>query len=319
MPPEQVIRQHLSHTLRETDFPALGKKYRGKVRDTYDAGDRLVLITTDRQSAFDRLLAHVPFKGQVLNETAAWWFEESQGIVPNHVLEIPDPNVIVGKKLRIFPVEIVVRSYLTGITSTSIWTAYQKGERRFGGIRLPDGMKKNEILEKPILTPTTKSDLHDEPVTAEEVVSRGLMTQKEWDEVSEKALALFAFGQRRVAERGLILVDTKYEFGTDANGRILVADEIHTPDSSRWWLKDSYADRLSRGEEPEMIDKEFFRLWFKDHCDPYKDETLPVAPESLIVELASRYIRLFEMITGRTFQTHEGDVTSRIRKNLKLK
>ncbi len=316
---KDFIRTRIPKCLRETDFPSLGNKYRGKVRDTYLSGDRLTLITTDRQSAFDRLLAHVPFKGQVLNQTAAWWFQETRHIVPNHVLEIPDPNVIIGKRLRIFPVEIVVRAYLTGITSTSIWTGYQKGERSFGGIKLPDGMKKNEKLEKPILTPTTKSDDHDAAITSEVLVKQNLMTQKEWDEVAEKALALFAFGQKRAAEHGLILVDTKYEFGVDANGTITIADEMHTPDSSRWWLRESYEARLARGEEPEMIDKEFFRIWFRDHCDPYGDKTLPEAPEELVVELSSRYIQLFERITGNTFETAGDEVTERIRKNLKIK
>jgi phosphoribosylaminoimidazole-succinocarboxamide synthase len=287
--------------LVETNLP-LPDKYPGKVRDTYDLGDgRLLLITTDRQSGFDRMLGAIPFKGQVLNRTSMYWFEQTRGIIGNHVLSSPHANALIARKCTVLPIEFVVRGYLTGSTDTSVWTAYQKGVRDYYGTVLAEGMKKNEPLPGNIVTPTTKEKEHDRPITAEEIVSEGWLTQAQWDVASGKALELFAFGQAMAAERGLILVDTKYEFGVTEDGEILLIDEIHTPDSSRYWLADSYAERLAAGREPEMIDKEFFRLWFRERCDPYKDAVLPVAPVELIAELAGRYIQLFEKITGTVF------------------
>ena len=287
--------------LVETNLP-LRAKYPGKVRDTYDLGDgRLLLITTDRQSGFDRMLGAIPFKGQVLNRTSLSWFESTKHIVGNHVLGSPHANALIARKCRVLPIEFVVRGYLTGSTDTSIWTQYTKGVRAVGGYSLPDGMKKNEKLAENMITPTTKEKEHDRPITAEEIVAEGWLTAGEWELASKKALELFAFGQKVAAERGLILVDTKYEFGVASDGEILLIDEIHTPDSSRYWLADSYVARLAEGLEPDMIDKEFFRLWFRERCDPYKDAVLPVPPDELIAELASRYIQLFEKITGEVF------------------
>jgi len=287
--------------LVETNLP-LRAKYPGKVRDTYDLGDgRLLLITTDRQSGFDRMLGAIPFKGQVLNRTSLSWFESTKHIVGNHVLGSPHANALIARKCRVLPIEFVVRGYLTGSTDTSIWTQYTKGMRAVGGYALPDGMKKNEKLAENMITPTTKEKEHDRPITAEEIVAEGWLTAGEWELASRKALELFAFGQKVAAERGLILVDTKYEFGVATDGEILLIDEIHTPDSSRYWLADSYVARLAEGLEPDMIDKEFFRLWFRERCDPYKDAVLPVPPDELIAELASRYIQLFEKITGEVF------------------
>lgn len=295
------IKQQLNHCLTETHFDQLGKKYTGKVRDTYDAGDRLILITTDRQSAFDRVLAAIPFKGQVLNQVSLFWFEQTKDIVPNHVISSPDPNVLIAKKCTVFPVEFVVRGYLSGVTSTSAWMAYSKGEREFCGNRLPEGMKKNQAFAGPIITPTTKSAAHDEKVSSAEVVQRGLLTQTQWDTCAAYSMALFARGQTMAKQHGLILVDTKYEFGQLPDGTIIIVDEIHTPDSSRYWLAKSYAERFARGAEPENIDKEFLRLWFMEHCDPYNDAVLPAAPTELVVELAARYIQLYEMITQKEF------------------
>lgn len=316
---KEIIKKQINFTLKETNFKKLGKKYKGKVRDVYIADDKIFLIATDRQSAFDRNLANIPFKGQVLTQTSAFWFEKTKDIIPNHIIDVPDPNVVVCKKLEVFPVEFVVRGYITGVTSTAAWTAYQKGERNFCGNTLPEGLKKNQKFEKPIITPTTKSDKHDEKISAEEIVKRGLMTQEQWDFVADKALKLFQRGTEIAAEHGLILVDTKYEFGYDDNGNIFLIDEIHTPDSSRFWLKQSYKERFAKNEEPEYIDKEFLRLWFTEHCNPYKDKELPDAPEELVVELSKRYIRLYEMITGVEFKREVGDVTGRIEKNLKEK
>lgn len=295
-----VIRNALSHCLTETHFQ-IGEKYQGKVRDTYDLGDKLVLVSTDRLSAFDRVLAAVPFKGQVLNLTSGWWFEETQHIIPNHVITIPDANVTIAKKCKVFPIEFVVRGYITGTTSTSLWTQYQNGVRNYCGITFPEGLLKNQKLQAPVLTPTTKDKDHDKPISPKEIIAEGWMTEAHWDEASEKALRLFEFGTKKAAENGLILVDTKYEMGLDADGNVTLVDEIHTPDSSRYWLSQHYAERIAAGKEPDNIDKEFLRLWFKDHCDPYKDAELPQAPADLIVTLASRYIKLYEMITGLKF------------------
>jgi phosphoribosylaminoimidazole-succinocarboxamide synthase len=298
----QTLLDAIPHCLTTTDLP-LPAKYPGKVRDTYEVGDgRLLLVTTDRQSGFDRLLGAIPFKGQVLNRTSLYWFEQTRGIIGNHVLFSPHANALVARKCTVLPIEFVVRGYLTGSTDTSIWTQYQKGARSYCGHVLPEGMKKNEQLPKNIVTPTTKETAHDRPITAKEIVAEQWMTADQWEFASAKALELFSFGQKLAAERGLILADTKYEFGVTDDGEILLIDEIHTPDSSRYWLADSYAERLAAGQEPNMIDKEFFRLWFRDRCDPYKDEVLPVPPDDLIAELAARYIQLFEKITGTTFK-----------------
>ena len=317
MIPEQQIKEQISHTLGKTDFPKLGRKYTGKVRDVYVAEDKLFLIATDRQSAFDRILARIPFKGQVLTQTSAFWFEKTKDIIPNHVINVPDPNVVVCKKLKVFPVEVVVRGYITGVTSTSAWVAYEKGERNFCGNILPEGLKKNQKFKTPIITPTTKSDEHDEKISGEEIIKRKLMTKKQWDFVADKALKLFERGDEIAAKNGLILVDTKYEFGYDEKGNIFLIDEIHTPDSSRFWIKESYGERFKKGDEPENIDKEFLRLWFTKHCDPYKDKTLPEAPEELVIELSRRYIKLYEMVTRKDFKAEPGDVKKRIEKNLK--
>lgn len=313
-----AIRSHLSNCLEDAAHLALPGYRRGKVRDTFDLGDRLLLVTTDRQSAFDRVLASIPFKGQVLNQVSAYWFEQTRDIVPNHVLETPDPNVTVGRKGRVMPVEFVVRSYLTGSTSTSIWRNYERGVRSYCGHTLPDGLRKNERLARPLVTPTTKNDAHDELTSGDQLVEDGVFDRGTWQRLEDTALALFARGQELARANGLILVDTKYEFAWDDEGQVLLVDEIHTPDSSRYWLADSWAERFERGEEPENIDKEFLRLWFVAHCDPYNDPELPAAPDELIVELSSRYQRLYERITGREFvPVTAPPIRERIRANLR--
>ncbi len=312
-----TIRKNLSSCLTDTSPLNLPGGKRGKVRDSYDLGDRILLITTDRQSAFDRVLASVPFKGQVLNQVSAFWFENTRDIVPNHVISIPDPNATLAVKCEVFPVEFIVRGYLTGSTSTSAWTLYSNGSRNICGNELPDGMVKNQNFPEPIITPTTKSDLHDESITPEGIVSEGLMTAPEWDRASGIAMALFKRGMRIAAENGLILVDTKYELGKDDNGDIILIDEIHTPDSSRYWISGSYEERFTNDLEPENIDKEFLRLWFRENCDPYNDEKLPAAPDDLVIELSSRYIKLYEMITGKEFKPASSDAPlERLRNNL---
>lgn len=313
----EIIQSQINNCLVETDFP--GEKIQGKVRDIYPQKNAIAFISTDRLSAFDRVLTAIPFKGQVLNLTSNWWFDRTTHIIPNHVLEIPDPAVTIGKKCEVFMVEFVVRGYMTGSTSTSLWTHYKNGSRNYCGNELAEDMVKSQKLPQNILTPTTKSE-HDEPVSMEQIVSMGLMNEEDLAVCSKAALELFAFGQQIASEHGLILVDTKYEFGRDQDGVIRLIDEIHTPDSSRYWLEDSYEERFSKGENPENIDKEFIRLWFRDHCDPYKDQELPNAPDDLIVELSSRYIKLYEMITGETFpmEDPEAPAVERIQKNLQF-
>lgn len=314
---KETIQKNLMNCLDDTSFLNVPGFRRDKVRDTYDLGDSLLLITTDRQSAFDRILANIPFKGQVLNQLSAFWFENTLDIVSNHVIKIPDPNVTIGKKCKVYPVEFVMRAYLTGSTDTSAWVQYSQGIRDICGNILPDGMKRNQKFEKPILTPAKKSAAHDESISAAQIVDESLIDKETWEYLQKIAFSLFARGTEIAARNGLILVDTKYEFGIDDKGEILLIDEIHTPDSSRYWMKETYESRLAEGKEPENIDKEFLRLWFREHCDPYKDKILPSAPDDLVIELSHRYIRLFEMITGKEFAvdgTHS--VKERLKKNL---
>lgn len=308
----------LSETHLETSDLPVSNKTVGKVRDSYTVGDNILLVTTDRLSAFDRSLALIPYKGQVLNLISAWWFEQTADLVPNHLVSVPDPNAIIAKKCSVFPIEFVMRGYITGTTDTSLWTQYQKGVRHYCGQSFPEGLKKNQKLEQAVLTPTTKEKEHDRPISAEEIISEGWMSQEHWKKASELAKTLYKRGVEIAAKHGLILVDTKYEFGVDDNGNVLVVDEIHTPDSSRYWLADSYQQRISEGMEPENIDKEFLRLWFAKHCDPYKDKQLPEAPQELVEQLASRYIQLYEMITGQSFQfsDQETPLEQRLVKNL---
>ena len=314
---DRIIAE-INNTLVETALTN-GKKRTGKVRDQYEFDDKIVLITTDRQSAFDRVLASIPFKGQVLNLTSAWWFKKTNEIIPNHVIDIPDPNVTIAKKCNVIPIEFVVRGYITGSTSTSLWTVYNNGDREYCGNALPEGLIKNQKLQNNMLTPTTKEEHHDRPIAPDEIVSEGWMTQEDWDYCSTKALELFDYGQKKAAENGMILVDTKYEMGHDSDGNIILIDEIHTPDSSRYWLAESYNKRIDKGLEPENIDKEFLRLWFVDNCDPYKDETLPDAPDELVSELSSRYIYLYEKITGELFPfpNVKESIQDRIKEKLK--
>jgi phosphoribosylaminoimidazole-succinocarboxamide synthase len=313
------IQAILDSRLTDATFPQLPNLQRGKVRESYDLPDgRRIMISTDRQSAFDKVLAAVPYKGQVLNQTARFWFEQTADICPNHVIDYPDPNVTVGRRLTMLPVEMVVRRYLTGSTNTSIWPMYERGERVVYGHRLPDGLSKNVALPETILTPTTKAADHDAPITAKELVAQGLVTAAQWDELAARSLALFARGQDIAARHGLILVDTKYEFGLDDNGVITLADEVHTPDSSRYWLADSYEARLAKGQEPESLDKEFLRLWVNERCDPY-NEPIPEIPPETLITFSEKYIRLYELVTGRNFQkpTPGKSVRDRVEANLR--
>jgi len=315
-----ALKANAHRVLEDATVPELPNHYRGKVRDNYDLPDgRRIIIASDRLSAFDVSLAAIPFKGEVLTRTARFWFDATRDICPNHVLEYPDPNVVVGQRLDILPVEVVVRDYLAGTTATSILTMYKAGRRDMYGVRLPDGLGDNRKLPQTIITPTSKAAHggHDEPLTADEIIARGLLTAEQWRTVCDYALALFARGRDLSRERGLILVDTKYEFGTDPDGRIVLADEIHTPDSSRYWFQESYEDRVGCGERPESFDKDFMRNWVAARCDPYKDP-IPAIPDDVILATAAVYIRAFETITGQTFEipAMDGTVLDRIRRNL---
>ena len=304
--------------LERTNLPELGERSEGKVRDIYMQPNRAIFVTTDRHSSFDRIIAHVPGKGEILNRTSLFWFEQTADIVPNHVIAVPDPNVTVGKRCTPLKIEVVMRGYLTGVTSTSIWTHYQKGQRDFGAFTLPDGMRKNEKLPRPAFTPSTKETTHDVTVTPKQVVELGLLSKDMLERVTNVAERLFRRGQEMALARGLILVDTKYEMGFDENGVLTLIDEIHTPDSSRWWMADTYEARFAAGQEPEYFDKEFLRQWFMDHCDPYNDKTLPAAPRELVSELADRYRRLFTRLTGQTLSPRQPgqSIVQRIRENL---
>lgn len=315
------LQAHAHRVLRVAVIPELPNHYSGKVRENYDLPDgRRILIATDRLSAFDQILCCIPFKGQVLTQTARFWFEHTADLCPNHVLSYPDPNVVIAQRLTILPVEIVVRDYLAGTTGTSILTMYKAGQRAMYGVTLPDGMRDNQRLPAPIITPTSKEfdGGHDAPLTPNEILARKLLTAAQWEQLSAYALALFARGQHMAAERGLILADTKYEFGVDEAGRILLADEIHTPDSSRYWRAASFQARFEAGEKPESFDKDFVRSWVAARCDPYHDE-IPEIPQDLILGTAAVYIEAFETITGQRFALPEGaeDVLERVRRNLR--
>jgi phosphoribosylaminoimidazole-succinocarboxamide synthase len=307
-----VLKNELNNCLMDARFDRWESSYReGKVRDMYLVEDKRILITTDRQSAFDHVLGTIPLKGQVLNRIAEFWFERTRDIVANHVIAVPDGNVTVAEELEMIPVEIVVRRYLTGSTDTSVWTHYNRGVRNFCGIDLDDGMVKNQPFDSAIITPSTKADGHDESVSREQILERGLVDLKTWEEIEEVALALFARGTEVAAQQGLILVDTKYEMGRNKEGALAVADEIHTPDSSRYWIAESYQRRHASGEEPESLDKEFLRLWLKDKG--ISDNNVPQLDDEIRVQVAQRYIELYERITGTEFEVDLSGVPVRER------
>lgn len=311
-----VLSKQLPLCLQRTDFPALGEKYQGKVRDTYRKGDKLTLITTDRLSAFDHVLTTIPFKGEVLNRLAQFWFDKTKHVVKNHLIDVPDPNVAVARRCEPFAIEFVIRGYLTG----SLWRDYQKGAHGAYGVPIPSGMKKDQAFEKAIITPSTKAPQgeHDLPISEKEILDQKLMSKKDWQRASEAAIGLFAEGQKWAKSRGLILVDTKYELGRTPDGKIVFIDEIHTPDSSRYWYLDDYEQRLSRGEEPRSLDKEYVRRWYADQG--YTGHgTPPPIPDDVRVEAAKRYIAAYEQVTGKTFVPDTDEPNARIRKNLGIK
>ncbi len=314
---KEVIERQLKFTLESTDIKA-GQKYGGKVRDSYIFDKHRLIITTDRLSAFDVVLCTLPFKGQVLNQLSAFWFNKSKSIIPNHVIDIPDPNVTVARNCTPIPVEFIVRGYITGVTTTSLWYNYSRGMKDFCGNKIPDGLKKDQKLNVPIVTPTTKAEMgaHDELVSRHDIVKKGILDGDEFDSIAETSLKLFELGTRLAAKNGIILVDTKYEFGRDENGELTLIDEIHTPDSSRFWFKDTYQELFSKGEEQRKIDKEFVRKWLADRG--YTGQgTPPKIADDVRVEAARRYVEAFECITGESFDAKVGDVNVRIMQSLK--
>ena len=309
-----TILHALPGVLTGIEVEGLGKKYKGKVRDFYKADGKRILITTDRQSAFDVILGSIPYKGAVLNLLSKFWFDQTRHIVQSHLLDIPDPNVSIVYDCQPIPVEIIVRGYMTGVTKTSIWYSYEKGERMIYGITFPEGLTKNQKLARPVITPTTHpeagSKLHDERLIREEIIKKKIVPKKLYEQMEAVALKLFDYGSTLCSKRGLILVDTKYEFGLH-NGKLMLIDEIHTPDSSRYWIKKTYSKRIAKGLEPENFDKEFLRLWYAKRG--YRgDGKPPVMSKDLIVSLAKRYIAVYEKITGKTFRAFDYPIEKRI-------
>lgn len=316
----EMIRKALSSPLEGTDLEGLGKKYTGKVRDNYTTDDgRRYIVTTDRISAFDRVLGTLPLKGQVLQFVTKFWFEQTQDIVPNHVLSVPDPNVMECRECTPLGAEFVMRAYITGVTSTSIWTHYSQGKRVFCGHELPEGLKKDQKLEAPILTPSSKAPKgdHDVSMSREELIEHGYITAEDFDACAELVKKLFAFGQAHCEKQGLILVDTKYELGKDKDGNICVIDEIHTPDSSRYWFAASYEERLAKGLAPESFDKEYVRRWLAEQG--FKgDGDIPAIPDDIKVEAIRRYIEACERVTGATFEPNLDEPIGRMKAALGL-
>jgi len=315
---DEILRAQLPFTLREANFPALGGLYRGKVRDNFSKGDRIAMITTDRLSAFDRVLTTVPFKGELLNRLTAFWFERTKAIAPNHILDLPDPSVLIVRRLEPLAVEMVTRGYLTG----SLWRDHQAGRgAKAYGLQLDPQMRKDQAFDAPILTPSTKAAVgeHDEPISPAELVARGACTKAQWDEMARYSLDLFAAGQAWAKERGLILVDTKYEFGVDAKGKIWLIDEIHTPDSSRYWIREGSLLRFEKGEDQRMLDKEFFRQWLIKERGYQGDGPLPEIPGEVRAQLAGRYCELVETLTGFAPALEVGDTSARIERALRAK
>ena len=302
----------------ETGLP-LPNKQTGKVREWYDLPDgKRLIVTTDRLSAFDRILAKVPYKGQVLNQLSAWWFDQTKDIIPNHLLSVPDPNVSIVTEVKPLAIEVIVRGYITGVTTTALWYRYSLGERNIYGYDFPEGLKKNQALPEPIITPTTKGGEtgHDERLTCTEVIEKGLLDEKNWNQVQSAALPIFKRGQEVADKAGLILVDTKYEFGIAPDGSVMLIDEVHTPDSSRYWKADTYQEKFNAGNEPENFDKEFVRIAYAEKG--YRgDGEIPPMPNELWAAASERYITIYEMLTGKTFEAGAYPIEERLFKNLK--
>lgn len=307
------------HILKTVTLKGFGKKQQGKVRDFYVLKDKRIIITTDRQSAFDVNLGFIPQKGAVLNQLAAFWFEKTNDIIPNHLISVPDPNVTIARSAEMIPIEMIVRGYISGVTKTSIWYSYSRGEREIYGLHFPEGLKKNQQLKQPIITPTTHGggkDGHDERLTKDEILKRNIVTRTLYEQMEKTALALFERGTTLCDNAGLILVDTKYEFGL-YKGKLMLVDEIHTPDSSRFWIKKTYQERFKKSLEPENFDKEFLRLWYKKHGYT-GDGQPPPMPEDLAQKVSKRYKDVYRMLTGKKIGTinDESPIQERIQRSV---
>jgi len=310
------LKSYIPQALKQIDIAWPYVHASGKVRESFALPDkRRLLVTTDRLSAFDRILTAVPFKGQVLNQLSTFWFEQMADIIPNHVLNVPDPNVLLAAECEPFPIEVIVRGYISGVTKTALWYRYSLGERNIYGYDFPDGLQKNDALPTPIITPTTKGEI-DERITCAEVVERGLLDAATWEQVQAAALTIFARGQEIAQRGGLILVDTKYEFGRASDGRVMLIDEVHTPDSSRFWVAETYEARRVAGEEPDNFDKEFLRLWYAERG--YRGDGEPPAPtEELITQVSQRYVACYEKLTGKTFEPGAYPAEERVSQTLR--
>lgn len=300
---KKIIIKNIPSAVKSVKVKGLGKKESGKVRDWYSKGSFRVLIATDRVSAFDKVVGLIAFRGAVLNKLSEFWFNKTRDIVPNHMIGVVDPNVMLVSEADALPIEIIVRGYITGSTSTSLWTMYDQGQRRIYGIKFPDGFKKHQKLNKIVITPTTRETgpgRHDEPITKQEILKQKLINPAIWRQIEKVAIALFERGTNIALKAGYILADTKYEFGLDKRGKLILIDEVHTPDSSRFWQKDAYSKAMKKGKDPENFDKEFMRLWFLK--EGYKGKgKVPKMPEKLIVKISQRYIEVYEKITGEKF------------------
>lgn len=314
---KKVVIKNIPNVVKSVNIRTFGKKHQGKVRDSYELDSKRIIITTDRQSAFDKVLGFILFKGQVLTRISQFWFDATSDIIPNHLISVPDPNVMLVKNCKVIPIEMVVRGYITGVTDTSIWGSYEKGERVIYGIKFPDKLRKNQKLPEPVITPTTKADKgHDERLTEKEIIGRKIVTPKIWKQMKEVALALFARGQKICDKAGIILVDTKYEFGLDEKRKLILVDEIHTPDSSRYWIKKTYMERFKKGLEPESYDKEPLRIWFKQKGYTGKGK-IPKMPPEFLAKMSMLYMGIYEKITGQKFIPDlTKDVEQRIKTNL---
>lgn len=308
---DKKIKASIPNILKQVNIPKL-KKHQGKVRDTFILDGKRIIVTTDRQSAFDRVLGHIPYKGAVLNQLAFFWFDKTKDIIPNHIISMPDPNLIVAKTAEVIPIEMVVRGYITGVTDTSIWGSYEKGERVIYGIKFPEGLKKNQKLPTPVITPTTKAESgHDERLTENEILSQKIVTPAIWKQMKEAALKVFERGQKIANKAGIILADTKYEFGL-IDGKLVLVDEVHTPDSSRYWVKKTYNERFKKGLEPQSYDKEVLRMWFKEQG--YKGEGKPpVMPNEFLANMSKLYQEIYEKITGKKFKGYDYPAEDRIK------
>ena len=315
---KELIKENLSSAFTQSEIN-IEPKIEGKVRDSYPLGNgQRLIITTDRLSAFDQILKSLPFKGQVLNQLSAWWFDQTREIINNHLISLPDPNAAIVKEVTPFPIEVIVRGYISGVTKTALWYRYSMGERKIYGYDFPEGLHKNQHLPEPIITPTTKGGPtgHDERLTCAEVTQKGYLDESTWETIQEASLKIFKKGQELAQKAGLILVDTKYEFGLSEDGEILLIDEVHTPDSSRFWKADTYQERINQGLEPENFDKEFIRILYAENG--YRgDGTAPQLPADTWAQASELYIHAFEMLTGQEFSPGEYPVNPRLENNLR--